>query len=115
MAIASTLRAFPKEKAIVANEIASKMYRTFPYFVGKAISELPLVALFNSTMMAILYKLCNLNPAKGKMKQFLGLIITVCGNVLRRPLCEQGSWRIASVGPPVRSPPYCILFSFFSL
>ena len=73
MAIASSIRAFPKEKAIVANEIASHMYGTLPYFVGKAISELPLVAFFNGIMMTILYKLTGLNQAAGKLRQFLSV------------------------------------------
>ena len=73
MAIASSIRAFPKEKAIVANEIASRMYGTLPYFVGKAISELPLVAFFNGIMMTILYKLTGLNQAPGKLRQFLSV------------------------------------------
>jgi ABC-type multidrug transport system permease subunit len=75
MAIAASLRAFPKEKAIVANEIAAKMYRTLPYFIGKAISELPLVAFYNSLMMVILYKLTGLNSAAGKLRQFLSVIM----------------------------------------
>jgi ABC-type multidrug transport system permease subunit len=75
MAIASSLRAFPKEKAIVANEIASKMYRTLPYFIGKAISELPLVAFYNSLMMVILHKLTGLNSTAGKLRQFLSVIM----------------------------------------
>ena len=75
MAIAASLRAFPKEKAIVANEIASRMYRTLPYFVGKAISELPLVAFFNGIMMTILYKCTGLNTAPGKLRQFLSVVM----------------------------------------
>ena len=39
MAMASTVRSFPKEKAIVSNELAAKMYGTLPYFVGKAIGR----------------------------------------------------------------------------
>ena len=31
MAVAGTIRSFPKEKAIVSNEMASKLYRTLPY------------------------------------------------------------------------------------
>jgi len=75
MAIAASLRAFPKEKAIVANEIASRMYRTLPYFVGKALSELPLVAFFNGIMMTILYKCTGLNTAPGKLRQFLSVVM----------------------------------------
>lgn len=51
------------------------MYRTFPYFVGKAISELPLVAFYNGIMMTILYKLTGLNSAPGKLRQFLSVVM----------------------------------------
>ncbi|CAB9497231.1 Putative white-brown complex homolog protein 30 [Seminavis robusta] len=75
MAIAAAIRAFPKEKAIVANEIASKMYRTLPYFIGKALSELPLVAFYNGIMMMILYNMTGLNSAPGKLRQFMSVIM----------------------------------------
>ena len=74
MAIAASLRAFPKEKAIVAGEIAAKMYRLLPYFVGKAISEMPLVAFYNGIMMTILYKFTGLNNSAGKLRQFLSVV-----------------------------------------
>jgi len=47
MAVATSIRSFPKEKAIVSNELAGGMYRTMPYFLGKAISEIPMVVFFN--------------------------------------------------------------------
>lgn len=71
MAMAGTVRSFPKEKAIVTGEIASRMYRTGPYFVAKAISEIPLIGLCNVIFGAILYPLVHLQ--KGKLKNFLGL------------------------------------------
>jgi hypothetical protein len=46
MAMASTVRSFPKEKAIVSGELADHMYGTLPYFIGKALSEIPLTAFF---------------------------------------------------------------------
>lgn len=72
MAMASTIRAFPKEKAIVSNEIASHMYGTFPYFVAKAISEIPLIGVFSGIFSTIIYRLTGLQP--GKFKNFLGLV-----------------------------------------
>lgn len=75
-AIASTIRSFPKEKAIVASELAAKMYRTLPYFIGKALSELPLVALFNGLFASLVYKLTGLSNAPGKFQKFLGLLCT---------------------------------------
>ena len=45
MGMAGTIRSFPKEKAIVSGEMAANMYRTGPYFVAKAISEIPLIGV----------------------------------------------------------------------
>lgn len=75
MAIAAALRAFPKEKAVVSTEIASKMYGTVPYFIGKAISEVPMVAFYNGIFMTLLYKLTGMNPAPGKLRQFLSVVM----------------------------------------
>jgi len=47
------------------------MYRTLPYFVAKALSEVPLVGVFNAIFGAIIYPLTGLQ--KGKFKNFLGL------------------------------------------
>ena len=74
MAMAQTIRAFPREKAIVSNELASQLYRTFPYFIGKAISELPMVGLLNSVFGIIVYQLTGLSRAHGKLRNFLGLL-----------------------------------------
>jgi hypothetical protein len=74
MAVAQTIRAFPREKAIVSNELASNMYRTFPYFVGKAISELPMVGVFNGIFGLVVYKFTGLSDMPGKLLNFLGLL-----------------------------------------
>lgn len=71
MAMAGTIRSFPKEKAIVSNELASSMYRTGPYFIAKALSEIPLIGVFNGIFGALIYPLAKLQP--GKFKTFLGL------------------------------------------
>ncbi|GKY91354.1 hypothetical protein MPSEU_000107600 [Mayamaea pseudoterrestris] len=76
MAIAGSIRAFPREKAIVSKELANKMYRTFPYFIGKALSELPLVALFNGIFGTIAYHLTGLSRAPGRFRNFLLLLTT---------------------------------------
>jgi hypothetical protein len=73
MAMASTIRAFPKEKAIVSNELAYKLYGTLPYFIGKAISEIPLTAFFNSLFGVLVSALTGLNSNMGKLRRFLGL------------------------------------------
>lgn len=71
MSLASTIRSFTKEKSIVKGEMASGMYRTLPYFVAKALSEVPLVGVFNAIFGAIIYPLAGLQ--KGKFKKFIGL------------------------------------------
>jgi ABC-type multidrug transport system ATPase subunit len=75
IAIGQTIRSFPREKTIVSNEIASKMYRTLPYFIGKAISELPVVAFLNGLFGVLVYRLTGLNRAVGRFRNFLGLLI----------------------------------------
>jgi ABC-2 type transporter len=74
MAVAQTIRAFPREKAIVSNELASNMYRTLPYFIGKAVSELPMVGVFNGIFGIVVYKLTGLSNMPGKLWNFLGLL-----------------------------------------
>lgn len=74
MSLAQTIRSFPREKSIVSNEIASNMYRTLPYFVGKAISELPMVGFFNGLFGIVVYKLTGLSSMPGKLSNFLGLL-----------------------------------------
>ena len=76
MAVAGAIRAFPKEKAIVSTELASRMYNTLPYFIGKALSELPLVGFMNTIFGVILYKLTGLSKMPGKFERFLGLLST---------------------------------------
>ncbi|KAG7340164.1 FHA modulated ABC efflux pump ATPase/integral membrane protein [Nitzschia inconspicua] len=73
MAMASTVRSFPKEKAIVSNELAGKMYGTLPYFIGKAVSEIPLTFFFNSLFGILVSALTGLNGTMEKLKRFLGL------------------------------------------
>jgi hypothetical protein len=74
-AISKTIRSFPREKAIVSNELASSMYNTFPYFVGKALSELPLAALFNGVFGLTVYYMTGLSQDSGKLFNFLVLLV----------------------------------------
>lgn len=74
MAMASTVRSFPKEKAIVSGELADHLYGTLPYFIGKALSEIPLTVFFNSLFGVLVSKLTGLNGTFQKMKRFLGLV-----------------------------------------
>lgn len=72
--LVQTIRSFPREKAIVSKELASRMYGTLPYFVGKAISEIPLVSFYNSLFGIGVYFLTGLNQAAGKLRNFLGIL-----------------------------------------
>jgi len=74
MAVAASIRAFPREKAIVSEELASNMYNTLPYFIGKALSELPLVGIFNALFGSIVYQLTGLSKMPGKFGRFVGLL-----------------------------------------
>ena len=47
------------------------MYRTGPYFVAKAISEIPLIGLMNAVFGSIIYPLVRFQ--KGRFNNFLGL------------------------------------------
>jgi hypothetical protein len=71
MSLASTIRSFTKEKSIVSGEIAGSMYKTLPYFLAKAISEIPLVGIYNALFSSIIYPLSGLQ--KGRFKNFIGL------------------------------------------
>lgn len=72
--LVQTIRSFPREKGIVSKELASRMYGTFPYFVAKAISEIPLIGFLNSLFGLGAYYLTGLNPAAGKIRNFLGIL-----------------------------------------
>ncbi|KAL7544685.1 hypothetical protein ACHAWF_008054 [Thalassiosira exigua] len=72
MGVAGTIRSFPKEKAIVSKELAASMYRAGPYFIAKAISEIPIIGVLNAIFGAIVYPLVGLR--RGGFKNFLGVI-----------------------------------------
>jgi hypothetical protein len=69
-----SLRSFPREKSIVSTELASKMYRTLPYFIGKALSELPLVGFMSSVFGVLVYRMTGLSLMANKFRNFLGLL-----------------------------------------
>ena len=73
MGMAGTIRSFPKEKAIVSTEMASNLYNTLPYFVAKAISEIPLIGVFNGLFGVIVYRLTGLQATWEKFRTFFAL------------------------------------------
>jgi len=73
MGIAGTIRSFPKEKSIVTKEIASaKLYATGPYFLAKAISEIPFLGVLSAIFSVIVYSLTGLQ--RSKFRTFLGIV-----------------------------------------
>ncbi|KAI2506887.1 ABC-2 type transporter [Fragilaria crotonensis] len=74
MAMAGTIRAFPKEKTIITGEIGSKLYMTLPYFFAKAIAEIPLIASLSALFGGIVYSLTGLQRSRAKFQNFLGLV-----------------------------------------
>lgn len=75
LAIASTIRAFPKEKLIVNSERAKGMYSVLPYFASKVVAEAPVSAAVSALGGAALYPLVGLNPAPGKFGRFLLTVV----------------------------------------
>lgn len=77
LAIASTIRAFPKEKTIVLRERSPRsgrpMYGALPYLFSKVAAELPLSVGLSCLFGGILYPLAKLGKTMKKLKTFLGL------------------------------------------
>jgi len=91
MAVATTIRTFPKEKAIISSEMASGMYRSLPYFVAKALSEFPLAGIFSTLFGIIIYPLTGLQ--KKKFKTFIGI------NTLHTLTAQAVGLLISSISP----------------
>ena len=60
LAIASTIRTFPKEKTIVQADRAKQLYGVGPYFLSKVVAEAPLSALLSAMGGVLLYPLVGL-------------------------------------------------------
>jgi len=75
MGIASMIRTFPKEKAIVNNEREKGMYSMAPYFLSKVVAEAPLNAMVSALSGACLYPMVGLNPAPGKFEKFVTTLV----------------------------------------
>ena len=89
LAIASTIRTFPKEKAIVSSERAKRMYGVPAYFGSKVVAEAPVSAAVSALGGVCLYPLVNLQPGAAKFGKFV--LTLVFGG-----LC------VGCVGPPSR-------------
>ncbi len=91
MSVVSTIKSFTVEKAIVSGEMAGNMYKTLPYFFAKAISEIPLVAVYSGIFSSIIYPLSGLQ--KGKFQNFIGI------TSLHTLVCESAGLFIGAISP----------------
>ncbi len=74
-ALIKATTSFVTEKLIVQRERRSGSYSVLPYFVSKLAAELPLSAFFPCLSGFIMYKLCGLNDAPGKLFNFLSILV----------------------------------------
>ncbi len=65
---------FVQEKLVVNRERRSGSYTVLPYFASKLVAEAPLSALFPCFAGTLMYKLCGLNPAPGRLLKFLAIL-----------------------------------------
>jgi hypothetical protein len=74
LAIAGTIRAFPKEKALVFEERSKRLYGVVAYFLSKLIADVPLSAALSALFGCLIYPLVGLQRGARKFGQFLGLV-----------------------------------------
>jgi len=71
--MASTIRAFPKEKSLIKDEQESVLFNTVPYFLAKALAEIPVSAGLSCLFSGLVYPLAGLNPSISKFLRFMGI------------------------------------------
>ncbi|KAJ8603554.1 hypothetical protein CTAYLR_004878 [Chrysophaeum taylorii] len=71
LAVASSIRTFPKEKQIVLGE--RDLYGAFPYLLSKVAAEVPLVATLSALFGVVVYPLARLQRTMRKFLTFLGV------------------------------------------
>mmetsp|Transcript_6090 Transcript_6090/g.9036 ORF Transcript_6090/g.9036 Transcript_6090/m.9036 type:complete len:609 (-) Transcript_6090:184-2010(-) len=73
LAVASTIRAFPKEKSIVTEERSKGMYGAFSYLVSKIAAETPLISVLSTLFGCVIYPLTGLQRNLSKFLVFIGV------------------------------------------
>lgn len=66
---------FVTEKVIVNKERQRGAYSVIPYFLSKLIAEIPLSSIYPCLSGIVMYKLCGLNPAPGKLMSFISILV----------------------------------------
>ncbi|KAJ1627645.1 P-loop containing nucleoside triphosphate hydrolase protein [Pavlovales sp. CCMP2436] len=74
LAVAGTIRAFPKEKVLVFEERSKRLYGVFTYFMSKLIADVPLNAALSLLFGALIYPLVGLQRNFRKFALFTGLV-----------------------------------------
>ena len=73
LGVASTIRAFPKEKTIVSAERAKRIYGVAPYFLSKLVAEVPLAVALSGLFGGLLYPMVGFQRGARKFFNFLGI------------------------------------------
>ena len=73
LGVASTIRAFPKEKTIVTAERSKGLYGVAPYFLSKLVAEVPLAVGLSGLFGGLLYPMVGFQRSARKFLQFLGI------------------------------------------
>ena len=71
LAVAGTIRQFPKEKAIFREERSKRVYAVLPYFLSKVLADAPVSVLLSSLFGAVLYPLVGFQRSLSKFTRFL--------------------------------------------
>eukprot|EP01038_Epipyxis_sp_PR26KG_P011383 gene11383-15260_t len=75
LALIKATTSFVSEKLIIQKERKRKAYSVFPYFISKLIAEIPLSSFFPCMSGVIMYKLCGLNDAPGRLLKFVSILV----------------------------------------
>jgi ABC-type multidrug transport system permease subunit len=73
-ALIKATTSFVTEKLIVQRERRRGLYPVVPYFLAKVCAEVPVTALYSCLGGALMYQLCGLNPAPGRLQNFLAIL-----------------------------------------
>ena len=71
--MATTIRAFPREKAIVQRERSKGQYAALPYFLSKVVAEAPAAVALSALFGGLLYPLVGLQRSPERFANFLAL------------------------------------------
>jgi hypothetical protein len=74
-ALIKATTSFVTEKVVVQRERKKGSYGVLPYFLSKIAAEVPLSSLYPTMSALIMYKLCGLNDAPGRIGTFTFILV----------------------------------------